>query len=970
MSLHPGRFGLATVVLVVAWIALALVPLGHTPASAATSLPTNFQETVVFGGFDHPTAVEFSPDGRVFVAEQSGLIKVFDNLSDTTPTTFADLRTSVHNYWDRGLLGLELDPNFPADPYVYALYTYDYDPNFTGPQPPRWGDPGSTGDGCPDPLGDGCVVTGGLSRLEANGNTMIGSEDILVGDWCQQYPSHTVGTVAFGPDGALYVGAGDGASFQGVDYGGFGGSPNVCGDPPDEGGALRSQDLGSSSDPTGLDGSVIRIDPDTGQALPNNPLAGDPDSNARRIVSYGFRNPFRFTFRPGTNELWLGDVGWNDAEEINRIPSPTSGVSNFGWPCYEGTEHQSGYDGADLDLCEGLYAAPGAVTSPHFAYEHSEKVVAGETCPTGDSSLSGLAFYEGADYPNFYDGSLFFSDYSRDCIWVMPPEADGVPNPSAVDTFVVGAANPVEIEIGPGGDLFYVDFGERGGADPGSIRRIRYFSDNEPPTAVATTDPDPPQGAAPLTVEFDGAGSTDPDLPGDTLTYHWDLDGDGEFDDASGPAATRTYDEGTHTAALRVTDAEGFWDETDPITISAGNTSPAAVIDTPSSSTTWAAGDEITFLGHATDAQQGNLPDSALSWDLTLYHGGHAHPLQSWDGTAGDTFPAPGHDYPAYLELRLTAIDAGGLPDTETVRLDPKTVDLTFESNPSGLDLTVGSDTDTTPFTRTVIVGSTNTITAPSPQTGFGSTWEWVSWSDGGAATHEITAPDADATYTAVYQAVAAAAPNAAPSAVIDTPAPSTAWAVGESVAFSGHATDPQEGQLPASSMAWRLLLHDCSSCPARTLQTWPGTRSGSFIPPPTGPDAYLELELSATDGKGAVGMTTHRLDPQVVQVAVATKPAGLNARVASGPREVSATRSVVAGSKVKIRAPKFQRARGMKFRFRSWSDGGARIHDVVVGPGTPTLVAKYRCMPGPGQDRGDCRRVIKKMKRAAAQRS
>ena len=75
----------------------------------------------MFSGLSNPTALRFSPDGRIFVAEKNGRIKVFDNLADTTPTLFADLSTNVYNFWDRGLLGLELAPDFPTDPYVYVL---------------------------------------------------------------------------------------------------------------------------------------------------------------------------------------------------------------------------------------------------------------------------------------------------------------------------------------------------------------------------------------------------------------------------------------------------------------------------------------------------------------------------------------------------------------------------------------------------------------------------------------------------------------------------------------------------------------------------------------------------------------------------------------------------------------------------------------------------------------------------------
>ncbi len=237
------------------------------------------------------------------------------------------------------------------------------------------------------------------------------------------------------------------------------------------------------------------------------PRAADP--NARRIIAHGLRNPFRFTQRPGTDELWVGDVGWNDWEEINVLTPAGPAVENFGWPCYEGSGRQSGYDSANLNICENLYASAGAVTAPYHAYHHSSRVVPNETCPTGSSSVAGLQFEFAAaqsSYPAEYDDALFFADYSRDCIWVMPKGADGKPAPGLVRTFVAGAANPVNLQIGPGGDLFYVDF------DGGTIRRITYTSANQAPVAVATATPT--TGSAPLTVTFDGSGSSDPD-PGD-----------------------------------------------------------------------------------------------------------------------------------------------------------------------------------------------------------------------------------------------------------------------------------------------------------------------------------------------------------------------------------------------------------------------------------------------------------------------
>jgi glucose/arabinose dehydrogenase len=731
------------------------------PAARAATLPAGFQESIVFSGLTNPTAVRFAPDGRVFVAEKRGVIKVFDSLTDTTPDVFADLNVNVYNFWDRGLLGMALAPNFPANPSVYVLYTYDHMLGSTAPAP-RWGTPGVYSDPCPTPpgaTGDGCVVSGRLSRLQAAGNVMTGAEQVLIEDWCQQYPSHSIGAVEFGPDGNLYASGGDGASFNFADWGQDGSPLNPCGDPPGgvgatltpptaEGGALRSQDLRTGADPASLDGSVIRVDPATGAGAAGNPMAASADANARRIIAHGLRNPFRFTFRPGTSELWVGDVGWNDWEEINRIPNATdAAMENFGWPCYEGVGRQGGYDGADLSICENLYGQAGAVTAPYFAYHHNNQVVPNESCPTGSSATAGLEFQfnNGNSYPAEYQDALFFADYTRDCIWVMPKGTNGLPAPGQIKSFVAGAANPVNLETGPGGDLFYVDF------DGGTIRRIRYFSANRPPVAVATASPT--TGAAPLTVNFDGSGSSDPD--GDILSYAWDLDGDGAYDDSTAIRPTWTYTAaGSYAAKLRVNDPAGL-SGTATVTVTVGNTPPTATITTPAAGTTWKVGDVINFSGSATDGQDGTLPPSALTWDLILHHcpsNCHTHTMQSFAGVASGSFTAPDHEYPSYLELRLTATDSGGLPHTVSRQLDPRTVVLTFQTTPGGLRLTVGPTTSTASFSRTVIVGSTNTISAPSPQQKGQKNYNFMSWSDNGAPTHVIIAPASATTYTARFR--------------------------------------------------------------------------------------------------------------------------------------------------------------------------------------------------------------------------
>jgi glucose/arabinose dehydrogenase len=731
----------------------ALVTGDARPAGAA--VPSGFSDSIVISGLVNPTVVQFASDGRIFVGQKDGRIFVYHSLGGA-PTLFADLRTQVDDFWDRGLLGMALAPNFAADPSVYVLYAYDA---AIGGTAPRWSD------GCPTPPGattDGCLVSGRLSRLTAAGDVMTGSEQVLINDWCQQYPSHSIGTIAFGTDGALYAGGGDGASFNNVDYGQYGATyagdlANPCGDPPSpagtalsppsaEGGALRSQSVRRTDGATTLDGTIIRIDPATGQGMAGNPFSGSSDANKRRVIASGMRNPFRFTVRPGRNELWVGDVGWNTWEEINKVASTGDTIAeNFGWPCYEGATTQSGYQLANLALCTSLSAS--AVTAPVLAYNHSSTLAAGDTCPTANgSSISGLAFYTGSSYPASYQGALFFVDHSRNCIWAMLPGGNGDPDPTKVQMFESAAGHPVDLKVGPNGDLFYADL------EGGSIHRISY-SVNQPPTASIVAQPT--TGSAPLVVQFNGQGSSDPE--GGALTYAWDLDGDGTYNDGTSSQASWTYTaSGTYTARLRVTDPQGA-SGTASQTITVGNTPPVPVITAPSPSLTWKVGDAIAFSGSASDAEDGPLPPSALTWQLILHHcpsDCHTHLIETRLGTASGSFAAPDHDYPSYLELRLTATDSQGSSASTSVRLDPQTVQLTFRTNPGGLRLTIGTNefTNATPFTRTFIVSSAISVSAPVSQVVRSSTYNFQSWSDGGAISHTITAPAVATTYTAFYR--------------------------------------------------------------------------------------------------------------------------------------------------------------------------------------------------------------------------
>jgi PKD repeat protein len=778
MSPFKRPFGLLGAITLVA----LLLPFSAAPVAAGSgaTVPPGFRDEAMFTGLDHPMAVVFAPDGSVFVAEKRGTVLHYSSLADPSPTVFADLTTNVHNYWDRGLLGLAVDPGYSTGrPYVYVLYTYNHILGDPAPAP-RWPSadsdtpPGSpTDDRCPSPprpTTDGCVVSGRLSRLTSVGGVMSGPEDVLIEDWCQQFPSHSVGSLVFGPEGALYVSAGEGANFNAADYGQFGGTvagtptpANPCGDPPTpagstltppsaEGGALRSQDMRTPGDPVGLDGTIIRVDPDTGLAWPTNANIGASDPNARRIIADGLRNPFRFTIRPGSTaaspDVWLGDVGYATWEEIDRIPDANAPMRDFGWPCWEGNSPLPVFQNLGLSICANLSA--GEVTTPYYTYRHSDPVVAGDGCSTGSSSISGMTFLSSTSgYPDAYDGALFFTDYTRRCIWVMPVGANGLPDMSARARFAQLArpdgstdGGAVFLTTGPNGDLVYADY------DRGEIRRVHFYG-STPPVARFTATPS--IGAAPLHVDFDASASSD--SLGEPLTYAWDLDGDGQYDDAVGVTASWTYDAiADVTARLKVTNLDALSD-TETKTISAGNSAPTVKIDTPDPSLTWQVGDSISFSASATDQQDGVLPPSAYKWSLIMRHcpsDCHSHLIETFDGVTSGTFEAPDHEVPSHLQLSVVVTDANGSTGTDSIDLYPQTGTVSVTTAPVAVAMVDGASEGVSPV-ATGIVGSTVTITAPATTMIDEGLWSFVGWSDGGAQTHAVPIIAGDQHLTATY---------------------------------------------------------------------------------------------------------------------------------------------------------------------------------------------------------------------------
>ena len=189
-------------------------------------------------------------------------------------------------------------------------------------------------------------------------------------------------------------------------------------------------------------------------------------------------------------------------------------------------------------------------------------------------------------YPSHYtSGGLFFSDYSRNCIWFMPAGANGLPDPTKVEAFETSATGPVQLVVGPDHNLYFTDYG-------GAIRRIIYSATNHTPVASFTASAT--YGPAPLAVNFDASGSTDAD-PGDTLTYSWDLNGDGVYGDATGVTASRTYTVLADIAvSVKVTDNHGA-SSTSTINVFPGDTPPVVTVTSPTNATTWKVGDVINL---------------------------------------------------------------------------------------------------------------------------------------------------------------------------------------------------------------------------------------------------------------------------------------------------------------------------------------------------------------------------------------
>jgi glucose/arabinose dehydrogenase/PKD repeat protein len=718
-------------------LALAAGALLLSPAAARAAVPAGFTDTP-FATVASPTDVAFTPDGRMLVTSQGGAFRVYDPMGTLLDTrTFPSSQICANS--ERGLLGVAVDPNHAVNRYVYLFYT----------RRKPGGDCSTASPITPT------TAANRVSRftLPASHVLDLASEVVLLDEMPSPGGNHNAGDLAFGRDGTLYAAIGDG----GCDYAG--------------GGCAGSND--ASRDQHVLTGKILRVavNPDgTTSIPPTNPFQGADSercaltgrtvtpgkTRCRETFAWGLRNPFRFAMDPNAagTRFFANDVGQGTREEIDLGQAG----ADYGWNCKEGS------------VVTGACASvPAGVVDP--VYEYGRGAVPGTTA-SGCGSITGGAFVPDGIWPAAYDGAYLFADFV--CGWIFRLSGGG-PYSAADFATSLGSSSATSLTFGPYGTtqaLYYTTY-----AAGGQVRRIAYaLPGNNPPVAAASGSP--LTGPVPLSVTFSAAGSVDPD-PGDTLTYFWNF-GDGTPEQSTTSLTLQhTYAAaGTFTAALRARDDKLSFSMPAYVLVQPGNTPPSAAIQSPAPGATFAVGQAITLSGTGTDAQDGTLPASRLSWTVILHHATHVHPFLGPVTGNGIVFAGPAPEDLAaaetsYLEVQLTATDRSGATHTVTRDLLPKKVDVTFATTPPGLAVSVNGFPLSGPQTVTSWQGWVLRALAPSWQALGTDGYVFSSWSTGPGNPLAIATPASPATYTATYQPAVDQGPQdfftLAPCRVLDT---------------------------------------------------------------------------------------------------------------------------------------------------------------------------------------------------------
>ncbi|HZG52589.1 MAG TPA: PQQ-dependent sugar dehydrogenase, partial [Pyrinomonadaceae bacterium] len=459
-----------------------------------------------------------------------------------------------------------------------------------------------------------------------------------------------------------------------------------------------------------LHGKMLRLNAD-GSIPADNPFFNAAAGKNRAIWAIGLRNPYTFNFQPGTGRMFINDVGQNAVEEIN---DGISG-SNYGWPA-----------------CEGVCSNPN-FRNPLYQYGH------GFSATTG-CAITGGAFYNPAtqQFPASYTGRYFFADFCSNWIRTFDPVS------GAVNDFASAASLPVDLQVSADGSLYYLQRGSTG-----QLRRVQYPAGQTPPSIGTHPQSQTIAAGQPVTFTAAATGST-------PLQYQWQRD-NVNIPGANGESYTIPAVGGSDNGAqFRVVVANAFGSATSngaTLTVTSPNTAPTAQIDAPPAGTFYNAGDTINYSGTGADTQDGTLPAGAFTWQVDFHHDAHTHPFvpATTGATSGSfTIPATGETAAnVFYRIHLTVTDSGGLTHTVFRDVTPRTSVVTLQTSPANLQVTLDGQPRADGYQEPNVVRMQRTLGVVSPQTLNGVTYNFVSWSDNGAATHNINVPAADTTYTA-----------------------------------------------------------------------------------------------------------------------------------------------------------------------------------------------------------------------------
>jgi glucose/arabinose dehydrogenase len=342
-------------------------------------------------------------------------------------------------------------------------------------------------------------------------------------------------------------------------------------------------------------------------------------------------------------------------------------------------------------------------------------------------------------FPAEYEGAFFLSDYVLSFIKYLVLNPDG--SVASVNEFTTGVGAPVHIKQGLDGALYVVDY-------IGRVLRIKYNPGNQPP-GVDSVLVSPLSGAPPLTVTV-SAAATDPE--GDNLTYHWFF-GDGA--DSFGQTGSHTYtSSGSYAAYVEVSD--GTNSVTSGIELITVGSPPSVTIDSPQDGLFFRAGDSINFSGTALDIDE-TIPANNYVWDVNFLHNAHAHPaVNQFVGKSGQlVVESSGHDWldDTGYEFTLTVTDSDGISRSTAVNAFPEKVVLDFVTSPGGIPVFVDGVPQDAPFSYDTLIGFQHILATPDAYCLSGQLYNFAGWSDGGATTHQVTAPVTNQTYVASFTA-------------------------------------------------------------------------------------------------------------------------------------------------------------------------------------------------------------------------